>query len=249
MALGLFNNGLFGNGLFAAGLFNNTAGSVLPDPCAPDYTPTLDFSQDYLVWDNIQTVDHTSVRTSGDVVTCILGHRHNIDRRELAASNGVYTPDDLIWRLPKPTCPIRPKPRDLITDAEGRTVTMLQVSYIVDQQRYRCVCRDLILANDLYDTIDVETPTITYTTAGAKVKTWEALYSDIPARLQPITADLVDERGMRGLRVTHELIVGQALVVTNEDRVVLDGVYYEIRGYHNPERIDELPVLDVELVP
>jgi hypothetical protein len=39
------------------------------------------------------------------------------------------------------------------------------------------------------------------------------------------------------------------VVVTNEDRVSFGGRFYEIRSYERPERIDELPILNVELVP
>lgn len=214
------------------------------------YTPNLDFTFDDLVWDNVQTIDHTSVRITGDVTTEIdRAHRHYIGRKELAASNGVYTPDDVIWRFPDRYVTNKPKPRDRILDADGVTWTILEAWYIFDQKRHRCACRNLILAFDLYDQIDVETPAITYDAAGVATKTWGTLYSQIPSRLQPITADIADERGIRALRVTHNLIVDRVLSVTNEDRVLLNGTYYEIRGYHNPERIDELLVLDVEIVP
>ena len=218
--------------------------------CTPAYTPNFPTEGEYLVWDNVQTVLHTSVRNTGNVETCVdYAHRHNIGRRELIASNGVYTPDDVIWRFPSVEAVIRPKPRDTITDSEGTVWTILEVGRNLATYHYRCVCRDLIIAEDLDDLIDIETPAITYDDAGVKTKTWSVLYNDRPCRLQPFTAEIADERGIRGLRITHQIFLAQAVVVTNEDRVSFGGRYYEIRGYHNPERIDELPVLDVELVP
>jgi head-tail adaptor len=218
--------------------------------CTPAYTPDLAFDTDHLVWDNVQTVKHISVRTKNSVTTCVdFAHRHAITDREMAASNGVYVADDVVWRLPSATATVKPKPRDTIEDAEGTIWTILEVGRIVGTKRYRCIARDLVIHNDLDDLIDIQTPTITYDASGVKTKTWVLLHEGLSARLQPITSDIVDERGVRGFRTTHQVFLSQEVSVTNEDRVSFGGRFYEIRSYEKPELITDLPVLNVELVP
>jgi head-tail adaptor len=248
----------FASNSFAAGTF--TGINVVADPeqlgpvtidmqCTPALTRTLDFSQDHLVWDNYLTVSYLSVRKSGDQMYCPQRcHKHAISQKELAASDGVYVPTDVMLRMPG-NQPFLPKPRDRWTDEMGTTWTVLEVARIVTLSRYRLVSRDLILHHDLRDAIDVMTPNYTFDASGIRIKTFTSKYTGIAARVQPISADILDERGVRGLRISHQCIVGQELDVTNEDRVNFGGKHYEIRGFHNPERIDELQVLDLELVP
>ena len=243
----------FAPATFGAG-FGRTPGhrpQVIPIGCVPTYAPNLIFDNDYLVWDNTCTVSYVSVNKTGDQNFCPSGcHRHAISRKELAASDGVYTPDDVVLRIPRPMLAVKPKPRDRWTDEEGEVFTVLEVGRIVGVQRYRLVCRNLIIAHELNDLIDIQRATITYDSAGVKIKTpWTVVYPQLAARVQPITSETVDERGVRGFKTTHTIILSQEVVVTNEDRVSFAGRFYEIRGYHNPERIDELPVIDAELVP
>jgi hypothetical protein len=225
-------------------------GTIPPIGCIPSYQPTLSFAGDELVWDNRENVSYVSVNKAGDQSYCPANcHRSAITLKELAASNGVYVPRDLVLRIPRSQLPVTPKPRDRWTDSEGQTFTVLEVGRNVGRERHRLVCRNLVIEAALDDVITVQRASISYDQSGVKQKAWYTLYSNVPARIQPQTAELVDERGVRGLKVSHECILGQVVVVTNEDRVLLNGRFYEIRGYSMPERIDELMRLELDLVP
>ena len=237
---------------FNCGTFTGTSEPVLAGGCTPTDFVSLDTSTDDAVWDNVSDISFASVSKTDDALTCIMrAHRHAIGRKELAVSNGVYVPEDTIWRLPRRSMgTVVPKVRDRITDVENVVWTILEVSRIAATQRYRCVCRDLILVENLRDSILIETPSYTFDTAGIRIKTFTSKYAGLPARVQPITSEIVDERAIRGFKTTHTVIVDRQLSVTNEDRIVLEnGRILEIRGYRDPERIDELPQIDAELVP
>lgn len=236
---------------FRAGTFSGAEAPILAPGCIPSDIVTLDTRGDELVWDNTSTVSYASVAKTGDTLYCPVGlHRHAISRKELATSNGVYVPEDTVWRMPRSALPVAPKVRDRLTDAEGVVWTVLEVSRIAATQRFRLVCRDLILVENLRDEIIIQTPSYTFDTVGIRIKTFSVKYADIAARVQPISSEIVDERGIRGLKVTHECIVDRTLEdVTNEDRVSFGGKFYEIRGWSFPERIDELMRLELELMP
>jgi head-tail adaptor len=227
-------------------------GGPVPMGCIPTYAPNLIFDNDYLVWDNTSTVSYVSVDLKdGDQNFCPSGcHRHAISRKELAASDGVYTPDDVVLRIPRPMLAVKPKPRDRWTDEEGETFTVLEVGRIVGVQRYRLVCRNLILAHELDDLITIQRASISYDAAGVKIKTWGPLVTNLECRVQPVSSSIVDERGVRGFKVSHEIIISQEVSITNEDRILLkSGQYLEVRGYQQSERIDELPRILAEAVP
>lgn len=192
--------------------------------------------------------------------------RRNLTRRELASSGGVYTGLDQVYLLPDALFPVglASKPGDVVVEltdgsAEeqpGTRWTVLEVGWGKNRQTRRLTCRDLVLAYDLRDAITIERPAITYDAAGAPYKAFPSdavnpggvvLYQDLPARVQLVTKDMADERGIRGLEGKYEVIVGQEVDVTSEDRIALPGgVYLDIVGYKNAMRIDELPVIVAE---
>ncbi len=215
----------------------------------------FDFSADYLLYDNAEAITYQSVaaasRTSYPIATAV---RLTKSAKERAPSNAAYVGADLQWLVSGTLLPVPPKPGDQIQDAAGVLWTVQTADYEVLDKQYLLDCLNLAIVYQLQDTITIERPTISYDGSGVRVKTWPPTggstpYQNLAARVQPLDASLVDERGLRGLAVTHACIVSQQVSVTNEDRINLGGVYYEIRGYHNPARVDELPVIDAELVP
>jgi hypothetical protein len=64
-----------------------------------------------------------------------------------------------------------------------------------------------------------------------------------------LTQEIVDERLVRGFQGTHAVVVDRQIAVTNQDRIAWSDAtgavqYLDIVGYHNPEQIGELPVVD-----
>ena len=96
--------------------------------------------------------------------------------------------------------------------------------------------------------------------AGAYVKTWpedgggSTLYPSLPARVQLLTADEAEDRGIKAFRQAFSVIVLKQIPnLTLEDRIkwTQAGVtkYLSVVGVHNPSRIDELPVIDAAILP
>jgi hypothetical protein len=248
----------------------------------------LDFSDDWLCWDNVSQVRYEVARgvpSIVDVPPAFDGHtgapqpqpsrnkplivtvakRRNLTARELAASGGVYRGDDQVYLLPDALMEgIIPKPADVIIELAdgsagaqpGTRWTVLDAARNKNRQTHRLTCRDLVLAFDLRDSITIERPSLSYDAAGVPVKAFPSdttnaggvvLYSGLPARVQLITKDMAEQRGIRGLEGKYHVIVGQEVDVTQEDRVLLaSGLYLDIVGYERAMRIDELPQLICE---
>jgi hypothetical protein len=219
----------------------------------------LDLSADYLCWDGTEAITLSSVtRTGARQVAVPIAKGRNIRSRERSPSGGVYAGYERNWHLPARLLPedFVPKIGDVITDGDGVRWTALTADFQRLKCRWQLGTVDLVLANDLQDTIYVERATVTYDGAGAPVKTYPTsgapLYA-LAARMQPITQEVADERGERYARGRWEAIVGAQvpLIDVAEDRVrwvdrTGKTVLFDLVGVRNGERVDELPVLDLE---
>lgn len=218
----------------------------------PDQPVPLNLTDDYQIWANdfSQTVTHTSVRDSGNL-TAQVTHalRRQISSKEAAISNGVYTTADVIFSLATVLTPNTPKPRDLLTDNDNVVWTVLAVDKATINSRWRLTCRALGIAADLQDVIDIETPAMLPNAQGVEVAQWVPRLRQIAARIQPVTGEETTERDLIGTKVKYEIFVGQGVTVSTRERVLWHArnKYLDIVGYRQPQRIDELPLIEAEL--
>jgi head-tail adaptor len=180
------------------------------------------------------------------------------NRKEQMASGGVYTAEDKACLFPQAvlTPGLVPKVRDVVIDLDdGSRWTVLEANLGKLDQTWKLMTRNLALAHDLVDRVDVQRAAVSYDRGGYLLKAWPPAggttpYRQIPARVQLVADQVVDQAGIRGFLGTHQCFVDRELAdVTNEDRVLFQGRYYEVRGYRQSEAVDQLPYLELELVP
>lgn len=228
----------------------------------------LDISQDWRIIDGGVQVTYTSTRFTGSVYDNIVAFPRQLSSREQEASDAAYVSATRLFNVPASqfASGFVPKEGDTITDPAGTVWTVLHHDLSAFDQWWDLTGLSLAIAYDLQDMIQIQRAAISYDAAGAVLKLWpdgspkggQVLYPSMLANVQALTAEIVEERGIRDTKITHAVQVSQQIQVTNQDRIKatkLEGVvlsqpiYLEIRGYHNPDRIDELSVLDCELLP
>lgn len=214
---------------------------------------TLSLDEDYLIWDNVETVHFDSVnRITGTQRTDVLALRRALTTRELTAANGAYTGQDVAWLIPKKPISdtaFAPKPGDKVVDAVS-SWTALEVKFINVRQVWRLVCRNLALAYGLRDKITIEQATRSTDSVGAIARpAWTAIYTDIGARVQPMNAEVKFERGVDGQEQAYTIIVDRelSLIDVRNCRVPWLGKYLDLRSYRMAELITELPRLEAVL--
>ena len=240
---------------------------------------TATFATDFLCWDGVEQVMHEVARRPIDSPALARELRNpnqtdivpvskwrNFSRKELQASLGAYTGADRVCLVPRAV--LAPgkdfKPGDVLIRSDESRWTVLEEGFGKGEQTFRLNCRNLVLAFDLRDKIDIERATTVYDTAGAAVKLFptgplphggQAIYTALPCRVQLATQEIADERGIRGFKGTYAVILSREVVVTNEDRIRLRtgstdglpaGTYLEIRDYHQTQTIDNLSVIAAE---
>lgn len=228
--------------------------------------PTVDVSNDWQCWDGLEAITYTSRRVTGDSVGAVpFAKRHEMTNRELQASDGVYTAEDIIWIVPAnqlteimsagtDTNRRQPKPGDTIYDTDENTWTVLAVAKQVMGSLWRLVTRNLVIAYDLKDIISIERPTLGQDASAATTRSWpptggSTVYDSIAAAVQLVTDEIIAERGLLGFKGTYVIFLSQQVTITKEDRVKFGSQYFQILGIRNPTRLDELPVLDVVDLP
>ncbi len=171
-------------------------------------------------------------------------------RNEIIASNGVYTSDNLAWHLPTQNCGTAPRPGDIVLDGQNVSHTVLEVQINHWGWVYRCVTIALEIVNALSATGVLSRPAMTKDDASRRTfGAYTDITTGISCRVQPVdsaTRDLLDRNTVPK---QYSAWVAVALDVRANDRFTVAGVNYTIKGYKNPERLDQLLQLDLEMIP
>ena len=220
-----------------------------------------------MAWDNLQAVTYVSRRDGADMVAVVENVKgHQVSVREAATSFGAYQAGDWRANITRRHLPANiddPKPGDYVVTADDQRWTVLTVDHRRRDkngtQLFGVNARNLAVYYDLRDLITVQMPEMTLDAAGAMQKTWKAKYVNISAKVQKISETVAEERAIRGLKGTYQVFVDRELHLSNQERIAWTpkerGVdqphasaprFLEIVGYHNAERIDEIPVIDAE---
>lgn len=215
----------------------------------------LDFSRDFaLVYDNLEAVTYLSAtRGSGDVDYVPAAKRRPLRKAELAASGGAYTSLDRVWLIPSTSFlpDFQPKPADVVTDAGGATWTVLDVEAGKESYggpTWKLTTRNPIIAYQLQDLVDVQQSGLSLDAAGVAVRAWPpaggtVLAAAAPCRVQPLSQEVKDERGLRGGETHYSIHLARQLNIVNvrEVRVLWQGVVLDATEYKDGNRIDILP--------
>jgi hypothetical protein len=219
----------------------------------------LDQSTEHLTWDNVEAVhleidrgaslDQRSRLSTVDYVP--VAKRRALSRREQTPAAGGYTAGSLVWHIPAAvlTPGVRPKIGDAVMDLDQERWTVVEASLKRNRQRWELTTLNLRITHDLRDTIDVQRAARSSDAAGVPAKTFPpdggtVLYRALPCRVQLVSAEIADQRGIRGTQRTYTVIVDRQISVDTEDRILWRGQVLDITGYRNPELISELPVID-----
>lgn len=220
----------------------------------------LDTTDDYLVFDNREAVEYTSVRVNGMQMDRIEdAHRRQPSRNEAAASEGVYTAGRLRWNIPTVQMLIGPpKPGDTVKDGEGEEWTVTSAFKSADGGWWDVDTVSLRIAFDLRDEISIERAGMDVSNAGIVTKLFppdggDTLYAELACRVQPVEFEQRMEHGADGTLKRYQVYLSkQTPLIDMHCRIVWVSndtgktVYLERLKYSQPERIGELPLIEAE---
>lgn len=215
---------------------------------------TLDFSwHPRYVWDNFEGVVLTSVGRTSTLDRTIeqpVAIAQQFTFKEVAQSGGAYVSQDLHWFLAGREFhdAVAPKVGDRITRiSDGSEWTILDLSCENMDQVWDCMCRNFSLVERLTETVTILTPINRQDAALARViDDMVPVQTGIPARIQEVSAETVDQRGRRLQQRTFTVYVGRRVTMTHEDLLEdASGSKYEFVSSESPDRIDTLQTITV----
>ena len=93
----------------------------------------------------------------------------------------------------------------------------------------------------------VERQTATQTATGGAARTWTVTHRELPVRIQPMNATLAVDRQRAGMRITHKAYTPANVSLAIEDRLIVDGRAYTVRGFADTDHVGRLRVAWLEL--
>jgi hypothetical protein len=218
-----------------------------------------DISDDFLeVVDNLELV---TLKRPGSSTVLIIPEalRRALSTREAQASAGKYTQDDVVWHLPAeyPTDELDPPTMQTVTpyvgdlirpDGTGQIFTILEKHLETFASRWRCVTRDLIVANELTQTVTIlRRKTTRGAGAAADYTDREEVKTGFKARIQIDNTTRQVVHGRQTAITSARMFMSEAFPIDNSF-VVLEsnGTEWEVVSYFGPEEIGQLPVANLE---
>ncbi len=209
---------------------------------------TLDFSDDWMIWDNKEPVDLTTTDSEEYPLSDVLFRALTL--KEQQASGGAYTASDRKVLVPKSLLSdydATLKPKDVITRADGSAWTILEVGLNTFETWWSATVRNLAIAFDLRDLLTVKRPTNTKDNALGRVATFANVYANIPCKIQDDTAEDAERFGKAVTLRRYKIWVDRQLTLTAEDQLVdQGGNLYSFVDFRNTDQIGELPMITAE---
>ena len=211
------------------------------------FNPSADFES---ITDGLS--EFTIIRRIGDDTECN-GLKRAVSTREAAASNGTIRQDDVAFHFATAVVggPIRlgDTIREESPDwSTGEVLwTVMAVSNETLFNRVRCVCRNLVITENLETTVTIEVGDFSAATGGPSEVVWTTLHANLLARLQIEEANRESVHGRRVLKRKGTIFIRETIEVRAHHRIVAEnGDIYRVTGFDQPERIGELFRIQVE---
>ncbi len=211
---------------------------------------TFDLSADLAqVTDGVQPVTLVRRGAAGAAAQVVIAHAlaRAIAQREAAASDGRYTRSDVAWHLPVAELPDAPHPGDLLCESSGRRWTILEVQLVAVRTRWRCIARNLAISHGLDQVVTVLEAVYRKQPCGAAEPVWQAYRTGVPARIQPLRAEVVLSGQARRTVRRFRIYLGDLVPLDQRHRILApDGAVYRVLSWSAAERIDQLPTAEIE---
>lgn len=211
-------------------------------------------TNDFLSHDNRETLTHVVIRrVNGEKtrkrITLENCTRGDVTSREAFASGGAYTSSDVVFFLPVDetivsTVTTSPKAGDLLEDADANVHTILEARLEDFGSNWVCPSRNMAIVHNLRDVVEWLVCTNKQDRAGGRKPTWERKQT-VKGRLQETAAVAGEDLGQLDVQQTWDVFLEEELDLGIDDLLRIGGEDYEVTGWRNRERIDELMVVTV----
>jgi hypothetical protein len=101
-----------------------------------------------------------------------------------------------------------------------------------------------MLANLMFNTVNVNRPTPTKGTSGAQKNTYTTVYSSLPCSVQPVTATWQVLYSQRHIDVTHSVFFNSNPTIQAGDQIVFGSLTLMVQGIRDLISLQRVLVVD-----
>lgn len=166
--------------------------------------------------------------------------------REVGNSNGYYRAQDVRIHLPCASVETI-VPGDSVQDLSLTDYVVLTAHKSTLLDRWECVCRDLVAAENLNTLVTIQVATTAKGDSGAHEQSWSNLLTEVRANIVRVSATRDDTHGGITNQRRYIMLLREVLDLRRKHRVVgPDSVVYEVLSYSDPEAIGKPSTVELQ---
>lgn len=154
---------------------------------------------------------------------------------------------DVVWQFGWSDSVEKPRVGDLLIDAAHDSWTILSVEVRGNNSRLRCQTRNLRIAHELTNRIEIQQAIWDNGESGPEIIGWTTLCTAVPARIQPDRTVVDDSTDPPTSTSTYRVLLDNDTPLDHNHRILdAEGRAYRVLEYLQAERIDTLPTARVK---
>jgi hypothetical protein len=193
----------------------------------------------------IDSAEPITLKRRGGATTIAIPKAWRYSSIAQAAEPGVAASvrSDVVWQFGWSESVERPRVGDVLIDAAHNCWTVLSVEVRGNHSRLRCVTRNLRIAHELNNRIEIQQAIWEDSGSGPEIVGWTTFRTAVPAHIQPDRTVVDDTADPPTSTTTFRVLLNDDTPLDHNHRLVdADGVAYQVLEYSQADRIDALPV-------
>lgn len=184
-------------------------------------------------------------RESTEALQIKSAYRLSAEVQEAEPSGGTAQQVDAVWHLQLPGEATAPQLGDIVVDQAANQWTILETQQLTLLDRWKCVTRELRIANGCNTRVDVERAIWEDNGSGLEIVEWKYVCTALPVRIQPDEQKITDASATPPVQqAIYQVMLSESIAIEPDDRLVAgDSVRYRVQSVHQAERIDVLPMV------
>ena len=183
-------------------------------------------------------------RSSTKEIAVDRAYRQKVFSKESVPSNGAAVQAETVWHLQLATGEMGPQVGDVVIDGNAQRWTILNSEQLHSLGRWKCTSRELSIAYDCRDLVDVERAVWDDIGSGPEIVDWTGICAAVPVSIRLDEMVLDNSTDPPTKQLLYQIVLSESLDLESDDRLVAqDGPRYRVQSMQQAERIDVLPVV------
>ncbi len=163
--------------------------------------------------------------------------------QEMEPSGGSVLQADAVWQIQLPADAMVPQLGDVVIDQHKNRWTILRTEELVRLGRWKCTTRELRIAYDCHERVDIERPVWGDLGSGPVIVDWTEICAALPVSIQLDEMTLDTSTTPPTKQLLFKILLSESIALEPDDRLTAeDGVSYRLESLQHAKHINALPI-------